>query len=151
MELRRLVTVGVGLVALGGAGLLVGAGQDKGGAGESTLERQLNEALKTRAETAQVAFEAVAAAFEAETVTFDMLAEAIEKLAEAEVAVATKPGEVIAARHRQVERSKGVEAKIKALYDAGARGGQPKDYFSARRDRETAEILLLKARIQAPQ
>ncbi len=91
----------------------------------------------------------MAAAFEADTVTFDTYADAMKKLAEAEVALATTPQEKLAALERHLERTKQVETKIKLLYDVGTPGGESKEYFSAKRDRESAEIWLLKARIQA--
>jgi hypothetical protein len=148
MKMRIFFMVAASLAFVAGATLLQGAAQDQANASKA-LEQQLTDALKTRAASAQRAFEATAAAFEAETVTLDTFADAIEKLAAAELALATKPDERIAALQRNVERTKQVEAKIKLLYDIGTRGGEAKDYFSAKRDRESAEIMLLNARIQA--
>jgi hypothetical protein len=145
MNLRRLLMVAAGVLSIaGGAFLYADAGASK-----AALEQQLKESLKTRAESAQRAFEAMAAAFEADTVTLDTFADAMKKLSEAELALATNSEEKIAALQRNVERTKQVETKIKLLYDSGAAGGESKDYFSAKRDRETAEIMLLKAKIKA--
>ena len=116
-------------------------------ASKAALEQDLTETLKTRAESALAAYDAMAAAFTADTVTFDMLADATRRLADAELAIATKPQDDIAALQRNVERTKGWEASIKVLFDAGARGGEATNYFSAKRDRESAEVMLLKARI----
>ena len=149
MKMRTFLAVAACLACIAGATLLYGATQDEAGASKAALEQQLKETLNARAESAQTAYQGMAAAFDAETVTFDTLADAIKKLAEAEVALATKPEEEIAALRRNVERTKQEETKIKMLYDVGTKGGEPKEYFSAKRDRESAEILLLKARIQA--
>ena len=123
--------------------------QAEAGASKAALEQQLKETLKARSESALTAYDAMEGAFFAEAVTFDTLADAAGRLADAEVAIATNPDEVIAALVRNVERTKQLEARIKEMFDAGSRGGDTKDYFSAKRDRESAEIMLLKARIAA--
>jgi hypothetical protein len=149
MKMRKLLAVAACLASVVSATFLYGGAQNEADASKAELEQQLTETLKTRAESAQTAYEAMVGAFNAETVTFDTLADAIKKLAEAEVAMATRPEEEIAALRSYVERTKQWEARIKELFDAGTRGGEAKEYYSAKRDRESAEILLLKARIRA--
>jgi hypothetical protein len=151
MKMRKFLEVAVCLASVVGATLLFGAAQNEADASKAALELQLKETLKARAESAQTAYEAMTAAFETETVTFDTFADAIKELAEAEVALATKPEEEIAALRRNVERTKRWETRIKDLFDAGVRGYEAKEYCSAKRDRESAEILLLKAQIKAKQ
>jgi hypothetical protein len=146
---RELLALAGCLASIAGATFLYGAAQDEADASNAALELQLKEMLKARSESALAAYEAMEAAFLGNMVTFDTLADAARKLAEAEVAIATKPERVIAALVRNVERTKAWEDRIKEQADAGVRGGEDKDYFSAKRDRESAEIMLLNARIQA--
>jgi len=148
MKMRTFLAIAACLASAGGATLLFGAAQNEADASRTALEQQLQEALKTRAASAQRAVEAMTAAFESETVTFDTFADAMKKLAEAEVALTTTPEEKIAALQRYVQRTKQAETKIKLLYNVGTRGGEAKEYFSAKRDRESAEIMLLKARMR---
>lgn len=148
MKRRQLSVFAACFTLVAGVTLLSGVADDAG-ASKAALEQQLKETLKVRSESALSAYQAIEGAFIAETVTFDMLADATRRLADAEVAMATNPGEVIAALIQNVGRTKQWEARIKALFDAGLRGGEAKEYFSAKRDRESAEIMLLNARIQA--
>ena len=148
MKTQKSLAVAVCLAFIAAATLVSGAATEQADPLRAALEEQRNDMLKTRAETAHAAYEAMKAAYEAETVTFDTYADALRKLSEAEVALATKPDEEIAALQKNVERTRAVEAKLKALYEKGVRGGEAKEYFSAKRDRETAEIMLLDARIR---
>jgi len=147
MGMRKFLAIAACLGSVAGATFLYA--QVEAGASKAALEQQLKETLKARSESALSAYEAMEGAFIAERITFDTLADATRRLAEAEVAMAAKPEEVAAALLRNVERTKLLEARIKALFDAGLQGGESRDYFSAKRDRESAEIMLLKARIQA--
>ena len=151
MKMRTFLTVAACLAFILGASILYGEAQTEADASKAAMEQQLKEMLKTRAESAQTALEATEAAFNAEMLTFDALADAIKELAEAEVAIATKPEEEIRALRSYVERTKHWEARIKELFDLGLRGGGAKEYYPAKRDRESAEIRLLKASIQAKQ
>ena len=83
--------------------------------------------------------------------TFSDLAYATRTLADAQVALTTTPDEEIAARQEHVERAKRQEAKLKVLFEAGRRGGEAPVYYSAKRERDSAEISLLKARLKAKQ
>jgi hypothetical protein len=112
---------------------------------------ELNTLLKQRVETAQYAHDAVQAAYDAETATLDWLLDAINKLIEAEVATATGQREEIAALEKHVQLIKQVEDKTKALYEKGAKGGEAKDYYTVKRERESAEIALLKKRLKVKQ
>src|SRR5690242_14237957 len=73
MKVPTFFAVAACLVSVAGATLLHGAADDQTNASKAALEQQLNETLKTRAESAQRACEAMQAAFEAETVTLDTL------------------------------------------------------------------------------
>jgi outer membrane protein TolC len=131
--------------------LLVGLGIGRAaeaGDDNARLKDELMGLLKERVESAQTAMDAVQAAFDAETVTFDVLLDAMNKLVEAEVAAATTPKEEIAALQRHVDRTKQFEKKVKALFDLGTRGGEAKEYYSAKRERQSAEIALLQARLR---
>lgn len=148
MKMRSCLAVSACATCVAGATLLYGQAQTaEADANKAALEQELTDTLKARAESALAAYEAMVAAFNADTVTFDMLADAARRLADAELAIAAKPEDDIAALRRNVERTKGWEATIKQQFDAGARGGEATNYFSAKRDRESAEIMLLKARI----
>jgi hypothetical protein len=113
-----------------------------------TMEKQLKQLLQERFEAAEVAFQATTAAYEAETVTLAELSNSRMKLYEAELALAKSPKEELATLNRLVERAKQTEKKVRFLFEAGEGGGQRKDYESAKRDRLTAEIMLLQARIR---
>ncbi len=149
MKMRQLLAVAVCLASVTGAALLYGAAQKDASPSKAMLEQELKATLKMRVQTAQLALEAMQAAFEAETVTLDVLMDASLKLAEAQVAVASKPEEEIAALQNCVERAKQTEANIKKLFEVGTKGGAAKDYYSAKRERESAEVAVLKAQIQA--
>ena len=56
--------------------------------------------------------------------------------------------EEIAAWTKHVERMKQSETKIEKLFRSGTRGGEAKEYATAKRERESAEIGLLRARIK---
>ena len=125
------------------------AKDNEAGANREALEQQLKVVLKERARSANYANEATRTAYEAETVDFDALADSFEKLADAEVDLATTPKEKIAALESNVDRTKKVELLAKMQFDAGKRGGEANRYYSAKRNREAAEIRLLKFRIKA--
>jgi type II secretory pathway pseudopilin PulG len=148
MAPRRFLMVVAGLVSVVGATLLYAAAE-QADTSKAALEQQLKEVLKSRAESARAALSSMQAAFEAETVTFSDLADASKKLAEAEVGMAMKPEEEIVALGEYLERTKQAEHKIKLLYVVGTKGGEAKEYHAAKRERESAEILLLQARIKA--
>lgn len=115
---------------------------------KAELEKQLQQLVHERVETAQLAKDAIQAAFDAGTiVVFDLL-DAVNELAEARLAVAKTPAERIDALEKHVKQMKAIEEKVLALYRAGARGGEVKEYFSAKRERQSAEIALLKARLE---
>jgi len=148
MTMQKILTVTACLASLTGAAVLFGAA-NAADTPKPALEQQLQELLKARMETAQVAYDASLAAFDAGNVTLDQLMEASAKLTKAQVDLAGKPEEVVMALSRHVERAKQTEAQIASLFKVGTKGGEAKDYFSVKRERESAEIELLKARIKA--
>ena len=148
MKFRWSLIVVACLLSVTCAALLYGAAKEADATREA-LELQLQDALRSRAESAQSAFDAIEASYLAETVTYSDLAEATVKLAEAELALATKPKEKVVAWERHVERAKKQETMLKELFEAGGRGGEASVYYPAKRERESAEISLLKARLKA--
>jgi hypothetical protein len=149
MNLRSFVlgALCVSLVVCG-VSVLSGADEDVGQS-KAALENRLQELLKERVTTAERAVEATQAAFEAATVTLDVLIDCVNKLAEAELAVAATHAEKLAALEKRVASLLRIEEKIQALFNIGGRGGEAKDYAMAQRERQSAEIALIEARLKA--
>ena len=125
------------------------SGQDgESNASKAALERQLTAARKARVESAQAALAAVEAAIRAKTTTVTSLVDVARNLVEAEVDAASKPEEEIAACSRYVRVAKQAEEAAKQLYEIAAKGGEPAVYYTAKQERERAEIALLKAQIK---
>ncbi len=103
---------------------------------KATLERQLQQLLKARVESARLVLEATRANFEAGTVPLDDLAAPAKRLAEAELAVATNPEEQVAALNKYLTVARQVEKKIRMLYEIGTAGGEATKYHEAKRERE---------------
>jgi len=112
------------------------------------LEKRLKELLDERVITAEQAKDALQAAFEAQTVTLFDLVNAANRLKEARLAVASTPAQELDALEKHLDLLRSTEAMIKALYDAGTRGGEAKEYTTVRRERESAEIAYIKARLK---
>ena len=140
---------GVCALSLLATGAVAGAAEAKAPERPADLVEQLQRLRHQRVATAERAVDALQAAFEAETVTIFPLFEAIDKLLEARLDVATTPAEEIDALEKRLQSVRLIEQKIKVLYEIGTRGGEIKEYSTAKRERETAEIELLKARIAA--
>jgi hypothetical protein len=156
MNLRMIMIGGVSIVlglCLMLAGVKATSGQDGNAKDEGTskaaLERQLSAARKARVESARAALAAVEAAIQAHNADVRSLVDVTRNLVEAEVDAATKPEEEIAAWTRYVEVTKAAEDSAQHLYKLGTRGGEPVTYYTAKQERERAEIALLKARIKA--
>jgi hypothetical protein len=109
----------------------------------------LRENLSARLESAKGAYEAVMAAHEAHNATVFDLLDAQTALAEAEVALAKNSQEEIAALQSHAQRLKLLEELIAKKYEAGHEGGEASAYRSVKRDRQSAEIEVLKAQFQA--
>lgn len=116
---------------------------------KAELEKQLQRLLHERVATAERGKDAVQAAFEAETVTLDVLVEATNKLLDARLAIAATPAEEIDALEKRLESMQEIEQKIKVLYQFGIRGGEAKEYATMQRERQTAQIALIRARLKA--
>jgi len=115
------------------------------------LEKQLHELLQERVTTAERALDAMQAAFEAATVTtFDYL-DAVNQLTEARLSAAKSPAQKLAALERRVERMRKTERTVELLYQGATSDGAvtAKDYFTVKRERQSAEIALIDARIKA--
>jgi phage tail sheath protein FI len=139
MKIRHVWVIAACLAAVAGTALVHG-GSNQADAGKAALEQQLKDLLKQRVESAERALEAMQAAYNAETVIFTDLVEAANKVVEAKSARADTPKEKIAALENHVDFVKNQEAKIGALYKEGARGGEQAAYYTAKRERESAEI-----------
>ena len=95
-------------------------------------------------------YKAAESAWHAETVTFETVADASRTLTEHEMASATNSEERIAAARRYLERTAAWAIRIKQLADTGVDTGVGRmDYLLTKRDHESAQIMLLEARIQA--
>ncbi|MEX0675740.1 MAG: hypothetical protein WD063_01615 [Pirellulales bacterium] len=147
MQVRGFILVVVCALSLAAASTLSGAnGQED--QGKAALEKRLQELLKERVKTAERARDAMQASFEAETVTLINLVDATNKLVEARLAVATTPAQEIDALEKHLELMQNTERKIKVRYDIGTRGGEAKEYATAQRERQSAEIALTQARLK---
>jgi hypothetical protein len=74
--------------------------------------------------------------------------EAANKLCKAQLEIATTPAEEIDALESRFKRMGEIEKKLEVLYRIGARGGEEKEYTTAKRERESAQIALLRARLK---
>jgi hypothetical protein len=116
---------------------------------QAQLENELQKLLHERVETANVAKDAVQAAYDAATVTLPYLIDTLNKLRDARLAVAATPAEEIDVLEDHLKRMQQTEQKVAVLHREGLRGGEAKDYFTVKRERETAQIDLLRARLKA--
>ena len=148
MRTRYLGLVTIAAVCLSVTAWLQGASKDSD-SNKAELERQLHDALQARVETAQAVMDAVQASYEAQTVTFHQVVVAARDLIEAKLDACKNVDEEIALLQKQLDVMKANEARVEQLYNLGTRGGEARDYFTAKRERQTAEIELLKARIKA--
>jgi hypothetical protein len=98
------------------------AGHDDADA--SAPEGNIQELRRARIEAARSAYEATRAAYETDTVTLDMLIRASRERSDAEFAAAQTPKERITALVSAVARTQALHARIKALAEAAARGGE---------------------------
>jgi hypothetical protein len=149
MNLRSFVlgALCVSLVVCG-VSVLLGADEDVGQS-KAALENRLQELLKERVTTAERAVDATQAAFGAQTITLDVLLDCVNKLADAELAVAGTDAEKFAALEKRVALLLATEEKIQVLFNVGGRGGEAKEYAMAQRERQSAEIALIQARLKA--
>jgi hypothetical protein len=150
MQKLRIVLLAVWLTSVGGTLVYVLADEKKDH-DVAEMEKQLNEMLYERVETAQLCFATTQAAYQTETETVDQLLTAMNNLVEAKLAVARTPQEEIAALEERVTHTQNLEQKIKQLYDIGSRGGEAQVYALAKFTRESAQISLLKARLKTKQ
>jgi hypothetical protein len=131
------------LVALAMTGLLVAAEVEEHRVpSQPTSQAELDQLLRERLEAARLLVEATRAAYETDTVTLEQLLSAHRELLNAELAVATTPMERVKAHVKALVAARGVEAKVKALHDAGARGGEAEKYARVKTARLTIEIDL---------
>ncbi len=103
--------------------------------------------LKARAVTAQQAYESTLAAYEGGNIALYVLLEANKELAQAQTAASKTNDAKIAAVRQYVDRAKGIEERLKKLIDLADKVGEAEDYYLAKYHRQTAEIMLLEARL----
>jgi len=148
MRLRSVLVIATSILSVAGATLL-DASADPPISTKSMLEVELKTALKARVESAQAVFDAMLTAFKPSTVSLEDIVDASKELSEAQVAAAANSGEAIAALTAYVQRAKLLESNVEMQYKAGVAGVNAKEYFTAKRERQSAEIALLEARIKA--
>ena len=103
--------------------------------------------LLERQETFASYVEATRAAYETDTLPLEQLLAANQELLEAELELADTQPKRIAIYSKMVDNAKQLEAKVKALHDAGARGGEAEKYYHAKAARLRMEIALQRERI----
>ncbi len=113
------------------------------------LEQLLRASLQQRTAWARKALEAAQAAFDSGTITLDGAIRAATQLVDAEVAAASNDRQKIVAIEKHVAWMDKMAERIQGLYDDGARGGEPGNYYTIKRECESARIMLLKAQIAA--
>ena len=113
------------------------------------LEKRLNKLLDERVITAERAKDALLAAFEAQTTTLIDLVAALNKLKEARLAAAKTPAQELDALEKHLDVMRNTENKIKVLYNIGTRGGEAKEYSTAQRERQSAEIAYIQALLKS--
>ena len=148
MKIRRLLAVAAGVASVAAAALLYGANNEED-MSKTALENQLSEALKTRAASAGAAYDTMMRAYSAQRRSLNDLVDAANKLRDAELAWTDSPDEEIAALERHVKRTRQTEIPLKVTFRN--RTGADEDYYTARRERESAQIEWLKSRIKAKQ
>jgi hypothetical protein len=146
MNVRGFVICAL-LLAAGTSVALRGAPQEN--PAKTDLEKLLQQLLQERVKTAERATDSLQAAFDAQAVTLDMLVEAVNKLCKARLEIATTPAEEIDALEKRFKHMTEIEHKVETLYKIGARGGEEKEYTMAKRERESAQIDLIRARLKA--
>ena len=108
----------------------------------------LKKLLLERLQTVRQFAAATSAAYQTDTVTLDLLILANQELLEAELEMATALELPSTAQDRidiykkMIENAKQVEAKVKLLFDRGARGGEADKYYQAKAARLRMEIAL---------
>jgi hypothetical protein len=113
-------------------------------------QQELNQLRRERLTAANEFMNAARAAYDTDTITLDILLTAIRERFAARVDAAEKDlAEQLAAHREFVASARAIEARIKALYEAGARGGEAEKYAHVRTTRLEAEIGL--ARFQQAQ
>ncbi len=114
---------------------------------ESSADRkkaqaEIDKLRHERLDAAKMFFEATRASYETDTVTFDQLAKANRTLFEVELDLALTPQQRMAAYQRALTAAQAMEAKIKALFDVAARGGEVDKLALAKTERLKFEIEL---------
>lgn len=117
----------------------------------------LKKLILERLETMRSFVEATRAAYETDTVPLEQLIAANQELLEAELELVTalelptKRQDRVAVYRKMVENAKQLETKVKALHDAGARGGEAEKYFHAKAARLRMEIAMEREFLSATQ
>lgn len=143
-SLRRLILVATIFIA---SAPLQALRSTAAAADEPANPGHLKKLLLERAETLRSYVDATRAAYETDTITLEQLLAANQELLEAELEVADSKEKRIAIYKKMVDNARQVEAKVKALHDAGARGGEAEKYYHAKATRLRMEIGLERVRL----
>lgn len=111
------------------------------------LEADLKKLLIERRETLRQRVKALEARFQFGATSLAPFTRAMTDLLYAELELCETPAERIAVHQELVRNTKRLEAQVKALRDMGLRGGAIEEYLAAKAARLTAEIGLLRERI----
>ena len=149
MSTRRLLSMVLCFVSLVSSTNILTADDKQDDTSIHLLEEQLKALLEERLQSAHLCLQATQAAFDAETVTLGELLGAMNKFMDAELSMVTKPEHQFDIMDRHAIRLKGLETKVELLYRVGTKGVEAKEYSRVKRERESAEIAVLKARIKA--
>jgi hypothetical protein len=120
-----------------------------GGPDDLPAEARLGDLLQERVVVAEKAAAATKDAYEAGAADVFRLIDAVNKLADARLAIATTEAERIKALEARVAALAEVERKVEALHKEGSRGGEPDTFHTVRRERQTAEIALVREKLLA--
>jgi len=113
------------------------------------LEAELKDLLKQRLESAEFAWSESRASYDLGTITLEPVIEAAQKLAAAQLALLVKPAEELEILGKLVERLKELEEQVKKTLEGPQRGGELRNYHTVRRERLSAEVSLLNAKLNA--
>ena len=140
-----LLVLAIACVAKFGSSLTAGANE-----ADRPQEGSLVQLTKLRIERVEALREhvkATKAAYDTDSVPLEQLLTANLEQLEAELDVVTARAERVAVFEKMLEQAAHLEAKVKALYLIGAKGGEAEKYFHAKATRLAMEIRLEQERL----
>jgi hypothetical protein len=118
-------------------------------ASKEATQKILQAAREERVKAAVRYLEATGHAYDAQTVTIDQLIDALDGARDAQLAVATTAEQQIAVLEKHYAGLDDLERRTKLLFETGTRGGEAAQHALALREKLSAEISLLEARLAA--